>query len=135
MLRIVMSLVCIVLLGAPTLLAHPDGALFPGGDEKETAYQPFADVMPEPVGGLAAISKRLVYPEMAKTAHIQGKIYLIAYINEKGEVDDVKIIKGLPAGCDDAAIKAIKETKFVPAKQNGTPVKVQLSIPITFKLQ
>jgi protein TonB len=130
-----MSLACTLLLGISMMLANPTGAFLPGGEEKETAYLPFADVMPEPVGGLGAISKRLVYPEMAKNAQIQGKIYLIAYINEKGDVDDVKIIKGLPAGCDDAAIKAIKETKFVPGKQNGTPVKVQLSIPVSFKLQ
>lgn len=135
MFRIAISIVIASLVGISVLLANPTGAFMPGGEEKETAYLPFADVMPEPVGGLAAISKRLVYPDMAKNAQIQGKIYLIAYINEKGEVDDVKIIKGLPAGCDDAAIKAIKETKFVPGKQNGAPVKVQLSIPVTFKLQ
>ncbi len=106
-----------------------------GGDEKETAYAPFADVMPEPVGGLPAITKKIVYPELARSSRIEGKIYLVAYINEKGDVDDVKVIKGLPAGCDDAAIKAIKDTKFSPGKQNGVAVKVQLSIPITFKIQ
>jgi protein TonB len=113
--------------------ARPAGN--PGGDEKDVVYLPFADVMPEPVGGLGAISKHLVYPELARNANVEGKIYLVAYINEKGDVDDVKVLKGLPAGCDEAAIKAIKETKFIPGKQNGNPVKVQLSIPVTFKLR
>jgi len=107
----------------------------PGGDEDVTAYLPFADVMPEPVGGLPAIAKHLYYPEIARSARVEGKVYVVAYINEKGDVDDVKVIKGLPGGCDDAAIKAVKETKFTPGKQNGSPVKVQLSIPITFRLQ
>ncbi len=110
-------------------------SLWRGGDDAPPAYLPIADVMPEPVGGLPAIAKHLVYPTIAKAGHIEGKVYLVAYINEKGDVDDVKIIKGLPGGCDDAAINAVKETKFSPGKQNGQPAKVQLSIPITFRLQ
>ncbi len=46
-----------------------------------------------------------------------------------------KIIKGIGAGCDEAAIDAVKQTKFTPGKQKGKPVKVQVSIPIVFKLQ
>ncbi len=129
-------LLALAMLFVSTLsLGFPSPVPIPGGDEKEAGYLPFADVMPEPIGGLGAISKRLVYPELARTAHVEGKIYLVAYINEKGDVDEVKILKGLPAGCDDAAIKAIKETRFSPGKQNGSAVKVQLSIPITFKIQ
>jgi protein TonB len=100
----------------------------------EALYLPVADVMPEPVGGLAGIVKRVVYPESAKKVGIEGKVYLIAYINESGEVDDVKVVKGLQGGCEEAAVTAVKATKFSPAKQNGASVKVQLSIPIAFKM-
>ncbi len=133
--RISFLLTLMILFASALSFGYRPGLPMSGGDDKETAYLPFADVMPEPIGGLGAIAKKIVYPDQAKTAHIEGKIYLVAYINEKGDVDDVKIIRGLPAGCDDAAIKAIKETKFSPGKQNGAAIKVQLSIPITFKIQ
>jgi protein TonB len=104
------------------------------GAEKENAYLPVVDVMPEPVGGIAAIARKVVYPEAAKKFGIEGKVYLVAYINESGDVDDVKVLKGLQGGCDEAATKALKETKFNPGKQGGTAVKSQLSIPISFKI-
>ena len=116
------------------MAGSPAAVLSPGASEKEALYLPVADVMPEPVGGLAAIIKKVVYPENAKKFGIEGKVYLIAYINESGEVDDVKVIKGLQGGCEEAAMTAVRATKFSPAKQNGAAVKVQLSIPIAFKM-
>ena len=77
----------------------------------------------------------MVYPDLARKSNVEGKVYLVAYINEQGGVDDVKIIKGLPAGCEEAAVKAVKEAKFSAGKQGGVAVKSQLSIPIQFKLK
>ena len=48
---------------------------------------------------------------------------------------NAKVIKGVGGGLDEAALDAIKQTKFTPGKQKGKPVKVQVSIPIVFKLQ
>jgi protein TonB len=101
---------------------------------KEDAYKPFAEVMPTPIGGLEAINKKIVYPEIAKNAGIEGKVYLLVFINESGNVDDAKVIKGIGAGCDEAAVEAVKETKFSPGKNNGEAVKVKLSLPFLFKL-
>ncbi len=102
---------------------------------QEDPYAAFAEVMPEPVGGLEAIIKRIVYPEIAKKAGLSGKLYLLIYVDEKGKVDDVKVIKGLGGGCDEAAIKAVKDSKFSPGKNSDVPVKVKLSLPITFKMK
>jgi len=98
------------------------------------AYLPFAEEMPSPVGGLPAIYKNVKYPEIAQKAGIQGKVYLLAFVNENGGVDDVKVIKGLGGGCDEAAIKAVKNTKFKPGKNKGKAVKVKFSLAIKFKL-
>ena len=106
----------------------------PAATGNEALYLPVADVMPEPVGGLPAIVKRVVYPDAARRAGVEGKVFIIAYINESGDVDDVKVVKGLQSGCDEAAVNAVKASKFSPAKQGGAAVKVQLSIPIVFKL-
>ncbi|MFO7445555.1 MAG: energy transducer TonB [Ignavibacteriaceae bacterium] len=102
---------------------------------QEDPYKPVADEMPEPVGGYEAIYKIIEYPDIAKKAGVQGKVYLLAYINEKGGVDDVKVVKGLGAGCDEAAIDAVKKQKFNPGKVQGQAVKVKLTIPIIFKLK
>ncbi len=97
-------------------------------------YQISAEQMPEPVGGLKAIQEKVVYPELARKAGIEGRVFVKAYINEKGIVEKTEILKGIGAGCDEAAMKAVKETKFIPAKQRGKPLKVQVSVPILFKL-
>ena len=94
-----------------------------------------SEVMPELIGGLSSILSKIKYPEIAKRAGIQGKVFVIAFIDENGNVVNAKIIKGIGAGCDEAALDAVKQTKFTPGRQGGKPVKVQVTIPIVFKLQ
>lgn len=94
-----------------------------------------ADEMPEIIGGMYSIQKNIRYPELAKRAGIQGKVYVLALIDENGKVTDTKIIKGIGAGCNEAALEAVKAVSFTPGRQNGKPVKVQVTIPIMFKLQ
>jgi protein TonB len=98
-------------------------------------YLAFAEQMPEPVNGLPGIYKLIKYPEIAKKAGIEGKVYVLAFINENGSVDDVKVIKGIGGGCDEATIKAVKQTKFTPATSEGKTVKVKMSLQIQFKLK
>ena len=102
------------------------------GDE---AYVAFAEVMPEPVGGIESIYKKIEYPSVAKKAGIEGKVYVLVFINESGDVDDVKVIKSLGGGCDEAVIDAVKSSKFKPASNKGVVTKVKLSLAFTFKLK
>ncbi len=97
-------------------------------------YLPFAEQMPKPVGGIKALYKKVVYPEIAQKAGVEGKVYLLAFIDENGNVEDVKVIKGIGAGCDEAAINAVKASKFIPGKSKGKPVKVKMSLQFKFKL-
>lgn len=101
---------------------------------QEDPYLPFAETMPEPEGGLDGIYKKLEYPALARKSGIEGKVYLLIYVNESGNIDDVKVLKSVPGGCDDAAVKAVKSVKFSPGKNGGAPVKVKLSLCITFKI-
>jgi|SRR5690554_3564333 len=103
--------------------------------EEEPTYFVAVEEMPEPIGGIQAIQSKIKYPEIAKRAGVEGKVYVLAFVDETGTVTDAKIIKGLGAGCDEEALNAVKQTKFKPGKQRGKPVKVQVSIPIVFKLQ
>ena len=101
----------------------------------EEAYAAFAEVMPEPATGIEGIYKKIVYPEVAKKAGIEGKVYVLVFINESGGVDDVKVIKGLGGGCDESVIDAVKSSKFKPASNQGVATKVKLSLAFTFKLK
>jgi protein TonB len=103
--------------------------------EEEPVYFVAVEEMPEPIGGISEIQKKIVYPEIAKRAGVEGKVYVLAFVDESGNVTDAKIIKGIGAGCDEAALDAVKKTKFKPGKQRGKAVRVQVSIPVVFKLQ
>lgn len=103
--------------------------------EEEPVYFVAVEEMPEPIGGISEIQKKIIYPEIAKRAGVEGKVYVLAFVDETGTVTDAKIIKGIGAGCDEAALDAVKKTKFKPGKQRGKAVKVQVSIPVVFKLQ
>ncbi len=75
------------------------------------------------------------YPKVAKLAGIQGKVFVQATIDEKGNVAETKILKSEQETLNASAIEAIKKTKFTPAvsKQNKK-VKATVVIPINFKL-
>jgi protein TonB len=101
---------------------------------KDTIYFVKLEEMPEPIGGIEAIQNKVIYPKEARDQGVQGKVYILAFINEKGIVDSTKIIKGIGGGCDEAAMNAIKQIKFKPGRQKGIPMKAQVAIPIMFKL-
>jgi periplasmic protein TonB len=97
-------------------------------------YAAVAETAPAPVGGEAALYKTIDYPDMAKRAKTQGKVYVLVLVNEKGVVDDAKVIKGIGQGCDEEAVSAIKKFKFTPGKNGGVAIKAKLTMAITFKL-
>ncbi len=102
-------------------------------EEEEPPYFVAVEQMPEPIGGLAEIQKRVVYPNVALQTGIEGKVFVRALINEAGVVTQTEIVKGIGAGCDEAAADAVAKTIFKPGIQRGKPVKVQMTIPIVFK--
>ncbi|MDH3268821.1 MAG: energy transducer TonB [Ignavibacteria bacterium] len=102
--------------------------------EEEPTYFVAVEEMPEPIGGIKAIQEKIVYPEIAKRAGVEGKVYILAFVDELGNVTKANVLKGIGAGCDEAALNAVLKTKFKPGKQRGKPVNVQVSIPVIFKL-
>ena len=102
----------------------------------EVVIEPFVPIerKPEINGGYAAFAKNLVYPKMAREAGISGKVVLEFVVNEKGKPIDIKVVRGIGGGCDEAAIEALKKITFSPGIQRGRPVKVRFVLPVTFKL-
>ena len=76
------------------------------------------------------------YPEIAQEAGIEGVVVVQAFIDEKGRVKETLILKGVPnTGLDEAAMEAICNTRFRPAKQRERAVGVWISIPVNFRLK
>ncbi|MFC2134236.1 energy transducer TonB [Bacteroidota bacterium] len=103
-------------------------------DSTDSEFLLDVEETPMPVGGMGELGKKIEYPREAKELGIQGQVFIRAYIDEEGNVVKTEVLKGVGHGLEEAAVKAIMETKFTPGKQNGIPVKTQVSIPVKFKL-
>lgn len=94
---------------------------------------------PEYPGGMAAfrtyIAKNLNYPNQARRMGIEGRVYVQFVVEKDGSLTDVKVVKGIGAGCDEEAARVIKMSQnFNPGKQRGVPVRVSMVMPIYFRL-
>lgn len=100
----------------------------------------YVEEMPTPPGGYDAfysyVGQNIQYPEIAKRAGVEGKIFLSFVVSKSGSISDVQVVKGIGAGCDEEAVRVIRGMQaWNPGKQNGRPVTVRVSVPIIFKLQ
>ncbi|HEY6435418.1 MAG TPA: energy transducer TonB, partial [Ignavibacteriaceae bacterium] len=103
-------------------------------ETEEPTFFVAVEEMPQPIGGLQGIQAKISYPEIAKRAGIEGKVFVRAYVDETGAVVNAEVVKGIGGGCDEAALDAILKTKFTPGKQRGKAIKVQVTVPVLFRL-
>ena len=104
-------------------------------EEEEPEIFVIVEQMPELIGGLGDLQKKIRYPEIAKKAGVSGRVFVQFVVDEQGNVKDPVVTRGIGAGCDEEAIRAIMQAKFKPGKQRGKSVPVKMSLPITFKLK
>lgn len=76
-----------------------------------------------------------VYPPFARKQEMQGAVLLRVTINEEGRVVEVEIVKKGGFGFDEAAVKAIRESTFIPAKRDGKSLSCKALLPIRFELK
>jgi protein TonB len=110
----------------------------PGDEEEEEEEQEIFMVVenqPELIGGIEALQSSANYPEFAKKAGIEGRVIVQFVVDEQGNVQDPKVTRGVHKLLNEEAIKAVKDQNFEPGKQRGEAVKVQMSLPVTFRLQ
>ncbi|HXO42515.1 MAG TPA: energy transducer TonB, partial [Thermoanaerobaculia bacterium] len=112
---------------------RPAGAEAPGGE---------ADLPVDAGGGVVSpvliesSGVQPVYPEDALRAGLEGLVVLEAIVDERGRVGhDIKVVRSLGHGCDEAAVAAVRQWRFRPATRNGKPIKVRRIFPILFRLQ
>ena len=94
-------------------------ASFPGGDVARLQY----------------LKENIRFPVLAVESGIQGTVYVTFVVEKDGSISHVELVRGIGGGCDEEAIRVIKNMpKWNPGEQRTLPVRVQINIPIKFKL-
>jgi protein TonB len=92
---------------------------FPGGDAGFNKY----------------LSKNIRYPAIARENNVQGRVIVQFVVEKDGSLTDIKVVRGIGSGCDEEAVRALKASpRWKPGIQNGRPVRVQYSVPVSFAL-
>lgn len=102
------------------------------------AYQ----IMPVYSGGdggfktvVQAIQKNIVYPRDALKAGVGGRVVVSFTVNNYGWVANIRIVEGVSPSIDAAVVRAVQQLqRFRPGLQDGTPVSVSFSAPVTFSV-
>ena len=79
-----------------------------------------------------------IYPESARLSHKEGRVVLEATIGTDGIARNIKVIKVIEVGglgCEEAAITALKASRFVPAKRGNAVISQRLRIPYRFQFK
>ena len=126
--KILLKIIALVFVAGLTNLSSQQAVI-----DDEGIYL-MCEKMPELVGGMDALQKKIRYPLQAKSLGVQGVVYVQSIINEKGKIIKPKVVKKLGAGCDEEAVRVLKKSKFKPGYDKGTPVKVRFTLPIFFRL-
>lgn len=111
--------------------------------EKEPEVEKVFEIVEQPPsfpGGESAmyewLSKNINYPVIAQENNIQGRVTCQFVVGRNGEIEDVKVVRGVDPSLDKEAIRVIKSMpKWIPGRQGGNAVKVRYTLPVQFKLQ
>jgi protein TonB len=108
----------------------------PGGTGVDAVVPPEATMrVSGAVQAPVAISRSAPrYPEVARKARVQGTVLVEAIIDPAGNVVDARVLSDIGMGCGQAALDAIRSWKYEPATLNGRPVRVYLTVTVSFRL-
>ena len=108
--------------------------------EKEMAYNEFPAKRASYPGGVNALNQYLAanirYPKEALAKKIEGTVYAHIYLDQSGNKEDVEFPNPLGYGLEEEVLRVIKAMpKFIPAEDQGEPVKTKLILPVKFYLK
>ncbi len=90
----------------------------------------FADSKSEPPVPVRTVAPD--YPDELRREGISGVVMVKCTIDEQGNVTDVEVEKSTNGAFEKPALAALKKWRFKPARQDGNPVSMKVSIPIKF---
>ena len=88
----------------------------------------------KPIGGKDAITVKIVYPELAKRARIEGNVICEFKVDKNGNAMDIKILKDIGGGCGDGVLDSILKSKFIPGMKLKNKIESKYRIAIQFKI-
>ncbi|HEX2963375.1 MAG TPA: energy transducer TonB [Ignavibacteriales bacterium] len=107
--------------------------------EENTVFS-WAEEMPRFSEGedalLSFLMANIRYPELARRVGVEGKVMVSFTVEKSGSISNMRVLKSIGGGCDEEAMRVVALTagKWIAGKQNGKAVKVNMSIPIVFRL-
>ena len=104
--------------------------------QEEELYCLWGVQMPELIGGIDSLQSKLVYPKAALKNKIEGRVYVLIFIDTLGNVNCPEIVsgKGLGNGCDEEAIRIVSSLRFRPGIFHDKRINVQMVVPVVFNL-
>lgn len=85
---------------------------------------------------LKYFAEHIKYPSIARENTIEGKVILRFVVDENGDVTDAKVLRGVAGGCSEEALRVLNSMpKWKAGRHGGRNVKVNFTLPVTFKLQ
>lgn len=114
--------------GVPFVELGGGGTLPPSGGEPRVAMVPDREPrLREEV--------RLEYPAEARDAEVDGEVELLVTIDVNGRVVAVKVLRGQGYGLDEAAVQAIRQSRWEPGVRSGAPATLTVRYVYRFVLQ
>jgi TonB family protein len=122
-------ILCVSLLGRAALAQNDSGAQTQA--ECAAPVYKLAEVTVKP-RILAKPDPR--YTEEARRGRVSGQVVVGVVLCATGKVADVEVIKGLPAGLSEEAVRAARRIRFEPGRKDGEDVSVRVRVVYTFEL-
>lgn len=112
----------------------------PKVEEEQPVSIAMVEQKPEFPGGEAAmykwLSDNIVYPSAASEEGVQGRVVVEFVVGKDGSISNVKVVRPRHPALDKEALRVVKAMpNWLPGRNNGQPVKVTYTLPVTFKLQ
>jgi periplasmic protein TonB len=109
-------------------------------DPDEKKVYDFVAQKPEFPDGDKALFKflgeNIKYPAIARENGIEGRVIVKFVVSRDGSIQNASVVRGIGGGCDEEALRVVKSMpKWKPGKNNGKPVNVTYTLPVSFKLE
>ena len=93
------------------------------------------EVEPVLIGGFDGFVRSVRYPDASRRAGLEGRTFVRFIVDETGAVTCAELLVSLSPDLDAEALRAVRAARFTPGTQDGRPVKVSFSVPMTFRLR
>ncbi|HZY38533.1 MAG TPA: energy transducer TonB [Mucilaginibacter sp.] len=105
----------------------------------DTSIYASPEHLPEFPGGIdqfmSYVGKNIRYPADARAASKQGKVILQFIVEKDGSISKVKVLRSVFPSIDAEAVRVVTSSpKWAPGTQDGYPVRVRYTIPVTFNI-